>query len=241
MAGLSQGMSLRDIAEKHSKKLNKSVDEVLSILKDEIKKGIKVEKEHTNDSSEAAKIARDHLVEDPNYYSKLSKLSLEERKRIRNKAKYYFPYFGYNDNNDNDHSDTNSMEFDGGVFGENENPFIKTLDNILESIVGELGVSEPKINLINDPNFALKHNSYACYDPNEREIYVSIHLRTLADVSRSCIHELYHHFQNEKGQLGENSGEDGDRWENEANSFAGKKMRQIGRDNPQIFSMTYDN
>lgn len=241
MAGLSQGMSLKDIAKKHSKKLNKDVDEVLSILKDEVKKGIKVEKEHTNDSLEAAKIARDHLVEDPHYYSKLSKLNLEERRKIRYKAKYYFPYFSYNDNNGSDSSDVNSMEFDGGVFGESENPFIKTLDGILESLITELGVSEPKINLINDPNFALKNNSYACYNPNGKEISVSIYLRTLADVSRSCIHELYHHFQNEKGQLGENSGEDGDHWENEANSFAGKKMRQIGRDNPQIFSMIYDN
>jgi hypothetical protein len=114
MAGLSQGMTLKDIAKKHSKELNKSFDEVMSILKDEIKKGIKVEKEHTSDSSEAAKIARDHLVEDPRYYSKLSKLNLEERKKIKNKAKYYFPFFGYNpvDNNETEYSGDNSIEFE---------------------------------------------------------------------------------------------------------------------------------
>jgi len=70
MAGLSKGMSINDIANKHK------VD--VDTLKQEIKKGIKVEKEHTDDVKKAARIAMDHLVEDPKYYSKLSKIKLEE-------------------------------------------------------------------------------------------------------------------------------------------------------------------
>jgi len=44
----------------------------------EFNQGIGTEKEHTNDEFVAAKIAGDHLKEDPHYYSKLSKAGLEE-------------------------------------------------------------------------------------------------------------------------------------------------------------------
>ena len=70
MAGLSKGMSIEDIAKKHKVDLN--------TLKQELKKGIKVEKEHTDDVKRAARIAMDHLFEDPKYYTKLAKISLEE-------------------------------------------------------------------------------------------------------------------------------------------------------------------
>ena len=69
--GLSKGMSIEDIAKKHK------ID--IDILKQELKKGIQKEKEeHTGDIKRAARIAMDHLVEDPKYYTKLAKLNLEE-------------------------------------------------------------------------------------------------------------------------------------------------------------------
>ena len=42
----------------------------------ELARGIKVEKEHTNDHATAKKIAMDHLAEDPHYYKKLAKAKL---------------------------------------------------------------------------------------------------------------------------------------------------------------------
>ena len=45
----------------------------------ELKKGIEVEKEHTDNPKIALKIALDHLDEDPKYYTKLATLGLEER------------------------------------------------------------------------------------------------------------------------------------------------------------------
>ena len=45
---------------------------------DQIKKGIEVEMEHTDDPKVALKIALDHLKEDPKYYDKLIKAGLEE-------------------------------------------------------------------------------------------------------------------------------------------------------------------
>lgn len=50
----------------------------LDVDQEELKKGIEVEKEHTNDPVKAEEIALDHLKEDPKYYSKLSKAGLEE-------------------------------------------------------------------------------------------------------------------------------------------------------------------
>jgi hypothetical protein len=44
----------------------------------QIKKGIEVEKEHTDDPKMALKIAMDHIKEDPKYYDKLAKAGLEE-------------------------------------------------------------------------------------------------------------------------------------------------------------------
>ena len=77
MAGLSKGMSIDDISNKHKVDVN--------VLKQELKKGIKVEKEHTSDLKKAARIAMDHLFEDPKYYTKLATLDLEESKSSLNK------------------------------------------------------------------------------------------------------------------------------------------------------------
>jgi hypothetical protein len=48
----------------------KEVDE------EQLKIGIEVEKEHTDNESVAEEIARDHLAEDPHYYTKLKKAGL---------------------------------------------------------------------------------------------------------------------------------------------------------------------
>jgi hypothetical protein len=42
----------------------------------ELELGIEIEQEHTTDLAEAEKIARDHLAEDPEYYTKLKKAGL---------------------------------------------------------------------------------------------------------------------------------------------------------------------
>ena len=66
--GLSQGMSLEDIALKHK-------TDLVSLQK-ELIKGIEVEKEHTSSEEDARKIAMDHLVENPNYYTMLLRAGL---------------------------------------------------------------------------------------------------------------------------------------------------------------------
>ena len=49
----------------------------------ELKMGIKVEMEHTDDPAKAKVIALQHLAEDPKYYTKLASLGLEENKQIK--------------------------------------------------------------------------------------------------------------------------------------------------------------
>jgi hypothetical protein len=68
LSGLAKGKTLEDIAKKH--------DVDLEDLKKELDKGMKVEKEHTEDESTAKKIAMDHLFENPKYYTKLDKAEL---------------------------------------------------------------------------------------------------------------------------------------------------------------------
>jgi DNA polymerase III sliding clamp (beta) subunit (PCNA family) len=67
--GLSKGKSVEDIAIMH--------DVTISHVNSQLKKGIKVEMEHTTNKKLAEKIAKDHLVENPNYYTILKKVGLE--------------------------------------------------------------------------------------------------------------------------------------------------------------------
>lgn len=75
--GKSEGKTLVDIAKKYAGDYY-DYRNVLEIVKEQIKKGIKVEMEHTSDIDTAAEIARDHIWEDLHYYDKLAKAHLEE-------------------------------------------------------------------------------------------------------------------------------------------------------------------
>lgn len=70
--GLSDKLTLEQIAEKHGV----SLEEITS----EHEKGIKIESEHTSDPSVAAEIAKDHLVESAMYYTDLAKTESTEKK-----------------------------------------------------------------------------------------------------------------------------------------------------------------
>ena len=63
--GKADNLTLKKIANKHN------VD--ISVIENQLKIGLKIEQEHTNDASLAKEIAMDHLYEDPKYYTKLKK------------------------------------------------------------------------------------------------------------------------------------------------------------------------
>jgi hypothetical protein len=66
---LSKNKSLKQIAEMHNVSL--------SHINEQLAKGLEVEKEHFSDFKERTRVAKDHLVENPNYYSILEKAGLK--------------------------------------------------------------------------------------------------------------------------------------------------------------------
>lgn len=65
---LAKGMTLDDIS-KETETPKKDIEK-------EINKGAKTEKEHTASTEKAKKIAKDHVLENPKYYTKLKKAGL---------------------------------------------------------------------------------------------------------------------------------------------------------------------
>jgi hypothetical protein len=92
--GVSDGKTLEDIAKKHDKKGYYHIDNMISSLKKQLVKGIKVEMEHTKDKSKAREIAMDHLWEHPNYYDKLEKIESKEATGSGSSGSYVGPVFG---------------------------------------------------------------------------------------------------------------------------------------------------
>lgn len=84
--GIADNKTIKDIAKKHDKKGYYDIDNMISSLKKQLNKGIKVEMEHTNNREKAMEIAMDHLYEDPNYYSKLDKVEKGEFKEATGSA-----------------------------------------------------------------------------------------------------------------------------------------------------------
>jgi len=77
--GLAKGKTLKDIAKMHSKgKMKGDIEDVFKDLKKELVKGVKTELEHTDILKIAMEIAKDHLYEDPRYYTNLSKIEGKE-------------------------------------------------------------------------------------------------------------------------------------------------------------------
>jgi hypothetical protein len=66
---LSSGKSLKKIAQMHNVSL--------AHINEELAKGLEVEKEHFADFKERTRVAKDHLVENPNYYTILAKAGLK--------------------------------------------------------------------------------------------------------------------------------------------------------------------
>lgn len=71
--GLSDNMSKKDIADKFNISIQK--------IDKQINMGIKVEMEHVNSKAQAREIAMDHLVEMPDYYTRLAKMETEAKKK----------------------------------------------------------------------------------------------------------------------------------------------------------------
>ena len=72
--GKADKMTVKDIADK----FKVSVDKIEA----QIKKGVKIELEHTDDKERATEIAMDHITEFPDYYDRLIKMEKDAEKEF---------------------------------------------------------------------------------------------------------------------------------------------------------------
>jgi hypothetical protein len=119
------------------------------------------------------------------------------------------------------------------------NECIRILKHVYDECCVELQLNKPTIVLLASDRYCKEHNSFGGYLPSHDKIYLVIKRRNLSDCCRTLYHELYHSYQNLNGLITPDSGKDGDNIENEANSFAGKMMRKLNRNNPHIMFMNF--
>lgn len=91
---LAKGMTLKDIAEKH--------DVSISEINEQVKLGLKAESEHTSSKREQMKIVKDHLFENPEYYTLLKEAGLEKGGAIKTWKQKYNKKYGYSENESHD-------------------------------------------------------------------------------------------------------------------------------------------
>jgi len=108
---LSKGKSLKQIAEMHNVSLAQ--------INDELAKGLEVEKEHFADFKERTRVAKDHLVENPNYYTLLSKAGLKNGGQLKEDNLVKDAKNGNTPARDlNNYNDVLDLEADGMVGGD---------------------------------------------------------------------------------------------------------------------------
>lgn len=84
-------ISLVDIERKHNK--TKDPRDYIAFLEKQLNKGVKIEQEHTSSIKIARQIAKDHLLEDPKYYIKLTKMETKEATGSGSSGGYVGPLF----------------------------------------------------------------------------------------------------------------------------------------------------
>jgi len=110
------------------------------------------------------------------------------------------------------------------------------IKEFLKFVKSELELDKlPKINLISDTDYSIKHKSFGGYRPGDKSISVMISNRHIQDVLRTLAHENVHYKQDINGELNDESGEDGSQQENEANATAAVVMRKWGKLHPELF------
>ena len=77
--GKAEGKTVSDIARKHGVSV--------SAAEAAIRKGTRIEKEHTTDAAIAREIAKDHVYENPRYYDMLAKIEGRHKGRKRKEEK----------------------------------------------------------------------------------------------------------------------------------------------------------
>lgn len=99
-----------------------------------------------------------------------------------------------------------------------------------------LGIEKmPRVVLKRDPEWTRRNGTFGQYDPDTHTLTLSIASRHALDVLRTMAHEMTHARQNELSQMPASAGETGSPWEDEANAMAGRFMRHVADNHPELF------
>lgn len=112
------------------------------------------------------------------------------------------------------------------------------VQDFIQHVTAELGIDPmPEIVLHTNPEWSEHNHSFGRYDPDTHTLNVSMPNRHVLDVLRTVAHELVHCSQNQQhGELPDDAGETGSRWENDANARAGIIMRDWANSHPEHFA-----
>jgi hypothetical protein len=97
---------------------------------------------------------------------------------------------------------------------------------------------QPKVTLVEDPEFSRQNHSLGGYNVDSKEIFVATEGRLTADILRTIAHEMVHRKQDEMGLIGDSvrDGATGSQVENKANSVAAILLREYGKLNKTIYN-----
>jgi len=150
---LSKNKSLKQIAEMHNVSL--------AHINEELAKGLEVEKEHFSDFKERTRVAKDHLVENPNYYTILAKAGLKMGGRVQRQELVEKSKKGDTPARDlNNYNDIMDLEADGAVGGDSGLAFADG---------GQ--VSDLKIGDVLEIDSNSKYSGLSLYVPSENNTY----------------------------------------------------------------------
>ena len=130
---LSSGKSLKQIAQMHNVSL--------AHINEQLAKGLEVEKEHFADFKERTRVAKDHLVENPNYYTILDKAGLKMGGNIQRQELVEKSKKGDTPARDlNNYNDIMDLEADGEVGGDSGLTFANggDISNFIKKTYGNL-------------------------------------------------------------------------------------------------------
>jgi hypothetical protein len=108
-------LTIDDLVEKHLKK-GVNEDQLERKIRQVLRKGTKVEMEHTKDKKVAEKIAMDHLYEDLEYYTKLSKVEAKEATSSASSGQYTTNKIWAKSMNKKDWRGASKAQIPGGKF-----------------------------------------------------------------------------------------------------------------------------
>jgi pyrimidine deaminase RibD-like protein len=191
--------------------------------------------------------------------AKDQELSLKER--VRNSTKYgygtdYIEEVGMTPDGTNPTTSefTNESQLDEvGLTPDGTNPTTCQFTNedqtdhkniikdFMEFCADQLGIDKDiSLRIRKDPQWSVRNKTFGRYNDGTNELEVGIGGRHIMDVLRTVAHELVHQKQNQNEQMPADAGEDGSKYENEANARAGVLMRQYGKLHPELFAVVSD-